>query len=677
LSGNVDRLFPTETGPSGGLALLKASKGGGYSIWDGFPAVDSARRLTAVMFTDMVGYTASTHANEAAALALRREHEELVNPVFTAHQGRTIKSTGDGFLVEFDSALRATECAVGIQRKLHERNEKAGTSPIQLRIGIHLGDVERQGSDIFGDAVNIASRIESVAEPGGICLSGSIYEQVHNKIPDRLEKLPRTALKGIGSSIEIYRLVLPWNGPRAPAAIDGPSRLAVLPFTNMSPDPSDVFFADGLTEELITVISHVQELRVIARTSVMQYKSTVQDVSQIGANLGVNWILEGSVRRAGNRLRITAQLIDVASQVHAWSQSYDREIEDVFAVQSEIAKQVADALKIELRPSETARLAATSPVQMDSYLAYLKGRSVLESEYSEKNFRAAKQQFELALSLDPSNARAHSGVADSLMLLKWGRFQREDDGGGSAIRAHVMQALALDPQLPEAHSSLGDILWDEAKHLEAEKEFKLALTLNPSYAPAHYSYAHLLLTFNRPEEALARIVLAVQLDPNSFTYGDWHMLLLIMLRRLDEAFVVYERLQKLNPESTQNLDTLAFYHYARGDLDKILPIINRLEASWPKIAMNLRIWLLAAQGNKDDARKLIAQQEALPELRDPARFAVWHAITGDLDGCFRLLNEAWDTKALAIQVWRIEPTFEPVRQDPRFNQLLRRMDLPL
>ena len=628
------------------------------------------------MFTDMVGYTASTQVDEKSTLSLRNEQDSLVRPLVSAHHGREVKSTGDGLLVEFDSALQATECALSIQRRLHERNARAGVNPIVLRIGIHLGDVEQQGSDIFGDAVNIASRIQPVAEAGGICVSNAVREQVWNKISDRLEKLPLTALKGLRTPVEIYRILLPWTGPGTPPAGNGQARLAILPFANMSPDPSDVFFADGLTEELITVVSQLHNLRVIARTSIMQYKSTTQEVSQIGANLGVGWILEGSVRRAGNRLRITAQLIDVPSQAHVWSKSYDREIDDVFAVQSEIAKQVADALKIELRPNEAARLATRPAVQMDSYLAYLKGRSWLESDWGEKNVRAAMREFETALSLDPSNARAHSGLADSIMSLKWLRYRRSEDEGDSVIRQHVLRALELDPHLAEAHSSLGDILWDEGKHLDAEREFQTALSFNPSYAPANYDYGHLLLTFNRPEEALERIVLAGQLDPSSQPFLVWHVLLLIMLRRLDEAAIQLERLKVLSHDGGRYLGALGFYHYARGDLEKALDNTARLAEYDPDDAIYHRVWILAAMGRKDEARRLIKEQE--PRLK-PGRLgdlAEMYATVGDLDEVFRLLNEAWDTKSFAIQVWRVEPTFEQVRRDPRFSQLLKRMELP-
>lgn len=239
------------------------------------------------MFTDTVGYTASTQANEGRTLDLLRQQVELVRPLLAVHQGREVKSTGDGFLVAFDSALKATQCAVSIQRRIHERNMEGGLAPIRIRIGIHLGDVVQSGTDILGDAVNIAARIESIAEPGGISVSGAVHEQIRNKIPEQLEKLAPTALKGLQVPMEIYRIVLPWTVPDTSPASAVPTGLAVLPFSNISPDPKDEYFADGLTEELISVLSQLRDLRVIARTSVMPYKATSKGVSQIGAELGV------------------------------------------------------------------------------------------------------------------------------------------------------------------------------------------------------------------------------------------------------------------------------------------------------------------------------------------------------------------------------------------------------
>ncbi len=368
------------------------------------------------MFTDMVGSTALAQTNETEALRLRDEQEAIVRPLFATHQGRAIKSMGDGFLAEFDSALRAVECAIDIQQRLHERNARPGLSPIQLRIGIHLGDVEARGADIFGDSVNVASRIEPLAEPGGICVTEPVFGQVRNKIPNRLEKLAPQVLRNVRFPVEVYRVILFREAAVSPAANLGPTGLAVLPFTNISPDVKDEYFADGLTEELITVLSQLRGLRVIARTSVMPYRAPSKGVTQIGAELGVSWVLEGSVRKAGNRLRITAQLIDVASQGHVWANSYDRELDDVFALQSEMAKQVAEALKLKLLSRDEARLDQRSPPRPESYLEYLQGRTSLRG-FTETEMRAAKEHFERAIALDGRNAAAHAGLADLHRLL--------------------------------------------------------------------------------------------------------------------------------------------------------------------------------------------------------------------------------------------------------------------
>jgi adenylate cyclase len=627
------------------------------------------------MFTDMVGSTASAQANEARALTLQDEQAGLLRPLFSAHRGREIKSMGDGFLAEFDSALHAVQCAIDIQQRLHERNSQRDAYPIQLRIGIHLGDVEQRESDIFGDAVNIASRIEPLAAPGGVCISGEVVSQVRNKIPNQLEKLHSTPLKGVEVPIDVYRIVLPWLVRETSSQGGGPPRIAVLPFTNMSPDPADSFFADGLTEELITVLSQLRELRVIARTSVMQYKSTTKEVSQIGASLGVSSILEGSVRRAGNRLRITAQLIDVDSQEHVWAKSYDRELDDVFQIQTEVAKQVSDALKIELQPSEVERLEERRPVLVDSYLAYLKGRSLLQSVWSEKAFRGAKQQFELALSIDPTNARAHSGLADAMMHLEWAGWERLGEKQHTEVRQLVDRALTLDPNLPEAHCSLGDIVWDEYKNLEAEGEFRLAVSLNPSYAQAHYQLAHLLMTFDRPEEALQEFVLAEELDPTSVQFARWPIGMLCFLKRFDEAATRLQRLKELDKEGPDYQEELGWYSFFRGDFETTLLAADRLAPFKPADSAQLRICAYSALGRRGEAWRLLKELEMTAKKPQLYELGICHAVVGDLDGCFDYLDRAFADRQLPIQVFRLAPPLEPVRSDPRFDELLKKLNL--
>jgi adenylate cyclase len=641
--------------------------------------VAETRRLAAIMFTDMVGYTAATQADEKATLALRQEQEELIRPVLAAHHGREVKSTGDGFLVEFESALKATECAISIQRRLHERNARSGVTPIGLRIGIHLGDVEQQGTDIFGDAVNIASRIEPIAEPGGICLSGAVYEQVRNKIPDKLEKLPPKELKGLQVSMDLFRVVLPWTVREIPSTRNGPARVAVLPFTNMSPDPADAYFADGLTEELITVLSQLRELRVIARTSVMQYKSSTKAVSQIGSELGVSSILEGSVRRAGNRLRITAQLIDVDSQEHVWAKSYDRELDDVFVVQAEIAKQVADALKIELGPTEAARLEAGSAVRPESYLAYLKGRALLHTP-SRASTEAARKQFEVAISLDTRNAAAYSGLADATSMMGWWYpGEQPYEVWHEAARRFVTHALELDPNLAEAHASLAMVLWSGygRDYPAIEREFGLALSLNPSYAIARRMYAGVLQDEGRIDEAMAQLSLAEVADP-LFAQNLTALALALLWRgRFDEAWTKIQKVGQLDPLLPAYHGVLARYHLARGNVGEAIEEAKRTEqllSAEPTLGKLYRAWYLALSGENEQSREILQAEESSPISVLTVGFTIGvYAELGDVDACYRWMEKA--RGVLSVQGLRVDPRLEPIRHDRRFAPFLKKIGL--
>jgi adenylate cyclase len=637
--------------------------------------VAATRRLAAVMFTDMVGYTASTQADEARTLGLLRDQEELVRPLVAAHHGREIKSTGDGFLVEFDSALRATQCAVDIQRRIHDRNAEGGLPLLQIRIGIHLGDVVESGKDILGDAVNIAARIEPIAEPGGVCVSGAVHEQVWNKVPDKFERLPSKVLKGVQASTEVYRVVLPWT-VEAPASPDsGPTGLAVLPFANISPDPKDEYFADGLTEEIITVLSQLVELQVIARTSVMQYKATTKAVSQIGAELGVTSVLEGSVRKAGTRLRITAQLIDAQSQRHVWANTYDRELDDVFSVQAEIARNVAEALKVQLRGAEEARLRARRPVRSDSYLAYLKGRT-LTYKGSRAALQDAKEQFELAISLDPTNAAAHSGLADATWLMGIWYTDTHQTAWVETSERSAERAIQLNPNLAEAHASLALSLWKRRDYPATEKELKLALSLNPSYSMARRWYAGILQDEGRAEEALRELTLAEAADPLGTGHVDQLASLLIELGRLDEAFVKIERLREMEPSRAGPHVRLAQYYLARSEFDQCLKEVQRAEELEPEPRMKrvFRVWRHVLSGEKEKARALLREEETLPEYGIiPYYIAILYAELEDMDECFRWLER--QGPSLPLQSLRLDPRLDNVRRDPRFQDLLKKMNL--
>jgi len=310
------------------------------------------------MYTDMVGYTALGQRDESLSLALVDEQRKLLRPIFNRHNGKEIKTMGDAFLVEFPSALDAVRCAYDIQRATREFNFSVSAEKgIHLRTGLHLGDVVESQGDISGDAVNVASRIEALAEDGGVCLTRQVYDHVAGKFELQMTSLGLKPLRNVSSPIEVFKIDMPWErsaiaeGPTFPA-----NRIAILPFASFSLDPNDGFLADGMTDEIISTVSGIGGLSVISRTSVTGYKGTTKKVEEIGRELKVGSILEGSFKKAGNRIRVTAQLIDVAGDRHLWAQSYDRELNDVLAVQSDVAKQVADALKVRLLPNEKSAL---------------------------------------------------------------------------------------------------------------------------------------------------------------------------------------------------------------------------------------------------------------------------------------------------------------------------------
>src|SRR5712692_3472833 len=382
------------------------------------PTSRSQRKLAAIMFTDMAGYTALGQKNESLSLALVEEQRKLLRAVFSRHNGREVKTMGDGFLVEFSNAMDAVRCAYDVQRASREFNiSQPGDQRITIRIGLHLGDVVESQGDISGDAVNIASRIQSLAENGGICLTRQVYDQVQNKFDLPLRSLGSRSLKNVSSPLELYKMVLPWEKEeKSTAAHLDSSRVAVLPFANMSPDPGDSYFADGITEEIISTLSGVSGLNVISRTSIMGYKGTTKRVKEIGGELEAGSVLEGSFRKAGNQIRVTAQLIDVRDDRHVWAHSYDRNLDDVFGVQTDIAKQVSDALRVKILAPEIDRIDKKPTESTKAYTLYLLGRHHLNRRSIEE-IQKAEEYFADAVREDRGFALGYVGLADANQLL--------------------------------------------------------------------------------------------------------------------------------------------------------------------------------------------------------------------------------------------------------------------
>lgn len=478
---------------------------------------DGERRLAAIMFTDMVGYTALAQDNEPLAMELLDEQRRTLRPFFAKNNGREVKTIGDAFLVEFASSIMAVKCAFEIQSHIQATNSnRPEEKRLLLRIGIHLGDVIHSEADITGDAVNVAFRIQAIAPIGGVCVTEQVYDSVVNKVEYAFETMGTPELKNVSRSIEVYRisgLGLTVGRPPFQKSSLPKDRIAVLPFINMSPDPKDEYFADGMTEEVISTLAKVRDFEVISRTSIMQYKSVTKSIAEVSRNLNAGTILEGSVRKAGSRLRITVQMIDAARDRHLWAENYDRDFQDVFAVQGEIAARVADALRVRLLPAEKAGLVKKPTSSTEAYSLYLKGRHYW-NRMGPDDVKKALEYFELAVREDPNFALGYTGEADCHLTLR-NKWNIDPRANLEKALAMVARALELDPDLAEAHATRGSILINEGRPRQAEEEFERAIELKPSYAEAHMLYIPLLASQLKWEEALRHIEKAVELDPLS------------------------------------------------------------------------------------------------------------------------------------------------------------------
>lgn len=638
------------------------------------------RRLAAIVFTDMVGYSAFSQRDEALAMRLLDAHNSLVRRVVKRHGGREVKTIGDSFLLEFPSALEAVRFAIDAQDEFG-RSPREGQSgeTVSVRIGVHVGDVISRDGDLFGDAVNIASRIVEVAQSGEVCISGDVYDQVHNKVNIGMEKLPSRELRGIESGVDLYLLV-----PQAEVSAGAPAvvladRIAVLPFANISPDPKDSYFADGLTEELISQLSGVKGLRVIARTSVERFRGASKNARQIGAELKVSHLLEGSVRKAGNRIRITAHLVDTDSQEEVWSERYEKDLDDVFSIQSDIAARVAGSLKVRLVGTEKERIQSKETDSVAAFIAYLKGRTLLR-EGTEKSVHLAREQFELAIKADDNYAKAYVGMADTMVLLGDLLFSPVPKVLGEA-NEYVNKALSLDPTLAEARVSLGTLLLFDYRFDEAEKELRKAVETNPSYPTGHQWYSICLQCFGRREQAVQQSLIAEELDPLSPSVALTAFYRLIHAGRFDEAERRMRKLAEIDRESPLADEALMVYHFVRKDWDAALVPLRKMIArdpTDPYLDMDLAC-VFAATGKRDEALTLVEKLKKIPEDQRVrgGLLAFAYISLGDLDSALEWIAYGFSKKEFIVSWIRGDTAFEPLRRDKRYRELLESVGLPL
>jgi len=636
------------------------------------------RRLAVIMFTDVAGYTALGQRNESASLALLDAQRKLIRPILRKHSGREVKTVGDAFLVEFLNALDAVRCAYDIQRTTREFNVALPAERrLHLRIGLHLGDVTRSPGDIQGDAVNIASRIESLAEDGGVCMTRQVYDQVQNKFELPLDSIGSKSLKNVTQPMEIFKMILPWEGVQNPSAQLDPSRIAVLPFSNVSPDPNDSYLADGITEEIISTLSGVKELNVVARTSVMGYKGTTKKVRQIGSELDAGSILEGSFRKVGNRIRVTTQLIDVNSDRHVWAQSYDRSLDDVFAVQTDIAKQVSEALRIRIPSKELDRMERRPTASTEAYSLFLRGRYFLNRRGIEDLIKA-RDYFEQAIREDPNFALAYVGLADSREVLAG--WDRDPGENREKARLAVARALELDQGLAEAHATQGLLLRSDLSLREAEDELRKAIRFKPSYAFAHMWYGQLLIGLLRWDEAFEHVEKALELDPLSQmisrAYARYHEL----KRDYPKAVELYKKAVELDPNlATTHFELARVYNEMKmfeegkremevgfGLHQMVSPPLKRSEAM-------TAYW----QKDKETVRRLLPELEAHvgEPLIDELLIAGLYFFLRELDKGFEWLEKSYARKDAGLIFIRVDEQFDDVRSDPRFSNLVTRLGL--
>jgi TolB-like protein/Flp pilus assembly protein TadD len=483
------------------------------------------RRLAAILAADVVGYSRLMERDEAGTLAaLKARRRDVLSPLVAKHQGRIFKTTGDGVMVEFGSAVNAVQCAVDLQQGMAAANaDQPEDWRIILRIGVNLGDVMVEGSDLYGDGVNIAARLEGLAEPGGILLSGTAHDHIRNKIKLGFEDLGFQTLKNIAEPVRAYRIAGTVAAAAVPpqTAIDRPS-IAVLPFTNMSGDPEQEYFSDGITEDIITELSRFRDLFVIARNSSFQYRDKAVDTRRVGRELGVQFIVDGSVRKSGDRLRINAQLIDALSSNQLWAERYDRDCVDVFAVQEELAHAIAATVGSGVELAGRDRAMRLNPASLAAYDLVLRAKALF-LKFTRTDVEKARALAMRAIEIDPANARAHSMCASCCFIISMAHWTGEREQLHEEAFRYARRAVALDEFDNHARFYLGFMHCYRREYEDARIHFEKALASNPNDAEARMFYANYLVCIGQPDAAIEQLALAKRqnpFDPYRIAWGD-------------------------------------------------------------------------------------------------------------------------------------------------------------
>jgi adenylate cyclase len=638
------------------------------------------RQLAAIMFTDIAGYTAMMQENEPAARALRERQRDVLEEYIPRHNGKILQTFGDGTLSVFNSAIDAVNCAVMLQLEL--QTGKA----VPLRVGIHIGDVTYDDRDIYGDGVNVASRIESISTAGAVLVSDKVYDEIKNQpsLPSVL--FGRFEFKNVTRPIDVYAvtssgLVVPESTPQDGKLKAKKEIIAVLPFANMSIDPDNEYFSDGISEEILNALTRVEGLQVVARTSSFSFKGKNEDMREIGKKLNATCIIEGSVRKAGSRVRITAQLINAADGVHYWSEVYDRELKDIFEIQDEISLDIAHKLQQQFANIHTPEhLVRSSTKSIDAYDIYLRINYMLNHNPTYETNKQAIRSLEEAVKLDPGFAKAYSMLASSYMVLGTWNIMPPEEAFVKAKQC-INKALELDEKEYMAYIASCEYKRYYERDWEGTKEMALnAIKFNPDSADAYLELAIYYRRFDL-NEAILCAQKAAELDPLSINILNLLANIYVEARSYDDAYKIFQKALIVNPKGRLTRYQFAFFYVEKGDFLEAKRLVDEWSTSreiWEEdSALRASIYMNTGEQEKAFAilerlKKKIGSGDETPFLWD---LAVFNAILGNLDEAMEYLYKADSIRLGSLVVLKASTSFKNLRSDERFKSLLKKLGL--
>jgi adenylate cyclase len=649
--------------------------------------MSQVRQLAAIMFTDIVGYTTLMGEDEQNAFELLNKNREIHRPAIEKFGGKWIKEIGDSVLASFSTVTDAVMCAGSIQQAA------AGIPGLQLRVGIHLGDVIFENNDVFGDGVNIASRLQVICSIGGIFISESVYNSVANKKGITATFLREEMLKNVKEPVKIYEVSIAPSEDQGsliqavysaeekkPVKIIPGKSIAVLPFVNMSNDPEQEYFSDGMAEEILNSLTHLKDLKVAGRTSSFQFKGKNTDLREVGEKLNVSTVLEGSVRKQGNRVRITAQLINVEDGYHLWSERYDREMDDIFAIQDEIALAITEKLKITLLETEKALIEKNPTNDHRAYDLYLKGKFSLNQRGA--GLKKALAYFQQAVQQDPALVLAYAGIADAFSILGFYGAIPPHDAMPKA-RQNAEKAIKLDPSNAESFTTLAFINafydWNWA---DAKKRFQRVFEINPNYAPAHYWYSYFLsFVEGRSEEGIQEARKAAEiLEPLESISHHVLSVTYITAGKFEEALQAAKMSIELDANSFPGYRALGVSLAGLNRYEEAIEALKTcasisLRHPWPLVEL---CWVYSLTGKVSEAQKIA--DELI--LRSKTEFISMLMLSGaayfskNEDKAFEFLELAFEQRDGLLTCIKVWPLSSYIRTDPRFQQFFKRMNFP-